>query len=119
MCTVVSKRIASDDLAPGMLVTVLQGEQIPQHGLSGGDLVELRSLEWYSALRGDPLRVLQVQIPYATVEVVHLAHKPHLILDTRRCVLVSITEQYAKSAAQPALPAAVNPRKWWQFWGGP
>lgn len=108
------RRVASDDLSPGMLVTILDGYVNRQEIPLNDQMVEVGRVEWYAGIKGEPLKVLSVEIPYCVVLILRYSQtNATTILDTRLCKLIRISPEYA-AAARDKSP--LRPRKWWRFW---
>jgi len=112
------KVLPPDDLRPGMFVTVLKGHRpetppTPEMESPIGAAISLLAVgnrveEYYGNLKGEPLEVRAVELPFLMVRNLERPSRPTFSIDTRRCDLMEVGRVYARSPF----------RRWWQFWRG-
>lgn len=113
-----TKPLTADDLQVGMTVTVLESRpKLVTQSIGQGDDESGRPVSTlagiaammpclYAMLKGHPLRIDAVDLPYIVATCRHCNQTLHI--DTRDCELSKVTEEYAR---------ALEPKrgKWWRF----
>lgn len=99
------KAITPDDLEVGQFVTIGNGETMTVT-IGPGIPIEANYLQ---SLYGVPVKILAIDRPMIAACLVQNPEM-RLSIDTGRCQLYSVPEDYALALAPSA------PRKWWQFW---
>lgn len=86
-----------DDLAPGQFCTVHRGHRVNCPCGCGG-----RGPEPYERIKGVPLAVLAVNLPYVITAIVQGQAAVNVILDVRECDLCAVSDAYVKAFAGSA-----------------
>lgn len=78
--------LTPDDIGPGTLLTILRGNRCP---------CGLCSEERYGNLKGIPLAVIGINLPYLATAICGGAGSA--IIDVRECELTAVTPAYAEA----------------------
>lgn len=84
------KVLAPDDLTPGQMLTVLRGRQHTCPCGCGGT-----GPDSYRQLKGVPLVVLSVNLPYLIGGMVH--GQVNVVIDVRECELCAVSDGYVEA----------------------
>lgn len=104
-----TSELTADDLAPGVLCTVLASRSVDDAPQNLGQVMVGQLMGGkYNGLIGHALVITAVDLPFVVVEFYGWKNDAGRAIDTREAQLVKVSLEFAK--AQCPRP------KWWQFW---
>jgi len=58
------------------------------------------NLHMYEKMKGIPMKVISIQLPYLAVQIIPDDKAPIIAIDTRKCILMELNGEFAKKFTQ-------------------